>query len=71
MTTISVPLTPELAKRLDALVEETGTSRAAIMRKALQALSEERALDMVRMAEDEYRNGKGVSGDLKELVARI
>ena len=68
MSTISVPLTPELVEHLDALVAESGTNRATIMRKALARLAEEEAINSVLKAEQEYREGKVLRGDLRTIL---
>lgn len=70
MTTISVPLTPELEKHLNALAEETGASRAAVVRNALKWYHEEQAIRKVLLAEREYKNGKGLTGDFLDLLSR-
>lgn len=67
MTTISVPLTPELEKQLDSIAEDTGASRAAIMRKALERYNEEIAINKVLVA----MNEPTLHGDLKELLKSI
>ena len=68
MSTISVPLTPKLVRHLDELVEKSGASRAAIMRKALERLAEEEAINAVLIAEKECREGKILRGDLNALL---
>ncbi|MFT5036616.1 MAG: Arc/MetJ-type ribon-helix-helix transcriptional regulator [Candidatus Azotimanducaceae bacterium] len=68
MTTISVPLNPALEKHLDDIVADTGASRAAVMRKALEKLAEDRAVNAVLVAEQEYSEGKGLTGDLADLL---
>lgn len=71
MSTISVPLTQPLLRRLDHLARETGASRAAVMRKALERYAEEQAINAVILAEREYRLGKVLRGDLEELAKRL
>jgi predicted transcriptional regulator len=70
MSTISVPLTPELEKHLKELAEETGASRAAVVRNALKWYHEERAIQKVLDAEQEYHKGRGLRGDFKTLIAK-
>ena len=67
MSTISVPLSPELVHHLDDLVRETGASRAAVMRKALERYAEDRAINAVLLAEQEAT----LHGDLEELLKKI
>ncbi len=64
MSTISVPLTPELEKRLDEVAEETGASRAAVVRNALKHYNEELAIRRVLLASKET----SLSGDLDDLL---
>lgn len=71
MSTISVPLTPQLVHRLKEISKDTGASRAAVMRKALERYAEERAVNAVLLAEHEYTLGKGMTGDLTDLAKRI
>lgn len=71
MSTISVPLTAPLLRRLDHLSKETGASRAAVMRKALERYAEEQAINAVILAEREYTLGKGMTGDLDDLLKRL
>lgn len=71
MSTISVPLTPKLIQHLDELVEKTGASRAAVMRKALERLAEEEAINAVLLAERDVREGNVLRGDLDELLLKI
>lgn len=67
MSTISVPLPAPLVRRLDHLTKETGASRAAVMRKALERYAEEQAINAVILAEREQT----LHGDLDELLAKI
>lgn len=71
MSTISVPLSPELEEKLDNLVAERGSNRAEIMRYALKRLAEEEAVEAVLRAERELTEGKGLKGDLKELARQL
>lgn len=68
MSTISVPLSKELEDKLNTLIE-TGVAenRAAVMRKALEKLSEEEAIAAVLRASRE----PSLSGDLRTLVRRL
>jgi predicted transcriptional regulator len=68
MTTISVPLDPKLSGYLDELVEKSGATRAAVMRKALERMAEDEAVSAVLIAEQELRDGKVLRGDLRKLL---
>ncbi len=65
MSTISVPLTPELEKRLDEVAEETGTSRAAVVRNALKRYNEELAVQKILTAMGEPT----LRGNLDDLLS--
>jgi predicted transcriptional regulator len=67
MSTISVPLTPELEKRLAEVAEETGASRAAVVRNALKHYNEDIAVQKVLRAMKEPT----LSGDLDTLLRSI
>ncbi|MDP3402791.1 MAG: hypothetical protein Q8S35_02445 [bacterium] len=69
MATISVPLSAELENRLDALVSDgVGSNRADVMRRALERLAEEEAINAVLKAEREVADGKILRGDLRTLL---
>lgn len=67
MTTISVPLTPELAKFVDETTKSSGLTKSDIMRQALTLYAEEQAVRKVLFAASEPT----LSGDLRELANRI
>ena len=68
MSTISVPLTPELEGKLDSLVEQgVGENRAAVMRRALKRLCEEEAVEAVLRAQKEPY----LKGDLRALMRKL
>ena len=68
MSTISVPLTPELEKSLIQIVAETGLSKADIMRSALDYYAEEVAVNNVLAAQQEHKDGKLLRGDLESIL---
>ena len=67
MTTLSVPLTPELAKFVDEATKSTGLTKADIMRQALTLYAEEQAVRKVLIAKHE----PSLDGDLGELISKI
>jgi Arc/MetJ-type ribon-helix-helix transcriptional regulator len=72
MSTISVPLTPELEKEMNALIKKGyGSNKADVMRKALEFLAEEEAVQDVLRAEKELSDGKLLRGDLKKLAKKF
>ena len=65
MSTLSVPLTKELEAKLEELVENgVGPNKSSVMRKALEKLAEDEAVERVLRAERE----PSLRGDLRELV---
>jgi len=71
MTTISVPLNPKVEQELMELVEITGANRVAVIRKAIERYREDQAINDVLVAQAEYRAGKGLTGDLDELLKTV
>ena len=65
MSTISVPLTKEREARLDNLVKNgVAPNRAAVMRKALDKLAEDEAIEAVLRAEREPI----IRGDIRKVL---
>lgn len=72
MSTISVPLTPKLEEAMNALIKKGyGRNKADVMRRALEFLTEEEAVQDVLRAEQELKDGKGLKGDLRKLAQKI
>lgn len=68
MTTISVPLRKDNEEKLDELVRSgVGSSRADVMRKALERLAEDEAVEAVLRAERE----PVLKGELREIVRKL
>ncbi len=68
MATISVPLSSKEQERLDSLVARAGSSRADIMRRALETYDEEQAILDVVISMQEIKEGKVLRGDLKRIL---
>ena len=68
MTTITVPLNAKQIEHLDALVDDFGSTRAGVMRKALELLAEEAAITSILKSEQEYRDGKALRGDTRSIL---
>jgi len=72
MSTISVPLNSKLEQSLDYLVKSgVADNRAAVMRKALERLSEEEAIQAVLNSEQDVKEGRIFRGDLRKLIKKI
>jgi putative addiction module CopG family antidote len=68
MATISVPLSPQLESTLDSLVKSgVARTKSEVMRKALELLAEQEAVNAVLQAEREPT----LRGDLKLLMKKI
>jgi len=67
MSTLSVPLTPELEKQLMHLVESSGLSKADVTRQALKRYAEEEAVAEVLRACKEPT----LYGNLEDLMKQI
>lgn len=67
MTTLSVPLTPELAKFVEEATKSSGLTKSDIMRQALTLYAEEQAVRKVLIAASEPT----LKGDLQELIRQI
>lgn len=69
MATISVPLSAELAERLDMLVTQgAGANRSDVMRRALEHFAEEEAVMAVLKSEREIKEGKVLRGDMRKIL---
>ncbi|MEJ0053550.1 MAG: hypothetical protein WDN10_02370 [bacterium] len=69
MATVSVPLNAELEERLDFLVASgVGANRADVMRRGLENLAEEEAINAVLKAEREVAGGKILRGNARKVL---
>lgn len=69
---LSIPLSGDLAQRIDELVKSgVAPNKAALARKAIEFFAEEHAVNMVMQAEQEMRDGKLLEGDLDELAKKL
>ena len=72
MSTLSVPLDATLESFIDGMVRRgEAANKADVVRKALRRMSEEEAIQAVLQAEREIDEGKGLEGDLEELLAKM
>jgi len=68
MSTLSVPLTPELEAFINAQVKSgKSANKAAVVRYAIQRMSEEEAVERVLRAQKEPL----LRGNLKELAKKL
>ena len=72
MTTLSVPISGELEEFIKKMVKEgKASNKAAVVRRALLDMSENEAIESVFRAQKEINLGKGLKGDLKDLMKKI
>jgi putative addiction module CopG family antidote len=72
MSTISVPLTPDLEKFINGMVKRgDAANKADVVRKALRKMSEEEAVNSILEAQREIAEGKGLRGDLRKLAKEL
>lgn len=72
MSTLSVPLTPELEKFINNQVKSgRASNKADVVRRALVRLSEDEAVQLVLDASQEVKDGKVLRGNLRELMKKI
>lgn len=70
MSTISVPLTPPLETFIDEMIRiGFGSSKADVVRRALNKCREDQAVEAVLRAQQERRDGKEIRGNLRDLLA--
>lgn len=72
MSTLSVPLTPALELEIDKLIKSGfASNKAAVVRRAIERLAEDEAVNAVLMAEREVTEGKFLRGDLRKLMKKL
>lgn len=72
MSTLSVPLTPELEKAIEKMVKAgIAPNKAEAVRMAIKFFSEEQAVQTVLKAEQEMKEGKILRGDLQQLAKKF
>ncbi len=72
MSTISVPLSPQLEEKLNHLIQSGyGSNKADVIRRALTRVAEDEAVEAVLRAQKEVSLGLGMTGDLRELAKKL
>ncbi|OGZ05262.1 MAG: hypothetical protein A2845_03040 [Candidatus Lloydbacteria bacterium RIFCSPHIGHO2_01_FULL_49_22] len=68
MSTLSVPLTPQLEIEIDRMVKNgVASNKAAVVRRAIEKLVEDEAVNAVLLAQNEPT----LKGDLRKLMKKI
>ncbi|MDP2946686.1 MAG: type II toxin-antitoxin system ParD family antitoxin [Nanoarchaeota archaeon] len=72
MTTLSVPVSGDLEKFIERMVRDgKGANKADVVRRALREYEENEALESILKAEQEFKQGKALRGDLRELMQKF
>jgi len=72
MITLSIPFPAETVTFINEMVNcGNASTKAEVVRQAMAQYKENQAIEEVLRAEQEMREGKGVSGDLGAILARI
>ncbi len=72
MTTLSVPISGDLEKFIERMIQDgRGANKADVVRRAIRQMSEDEAVEAVLRAQREITLGKGLSGDLRKLMKKI
>ncbi|MEK9131438.1 MAG: type II toxin-antitoxin system ParD family antitoxin [Patescibacteria group bacterium] len=72
MSTLSVPLPPDLEKFVISKVKDGyAANKAEVVRRALKRLSEEEAIAAILQSSQEIKDGKILRGDIRDLMRRI
>lgn len=70
MSTITIPLTPELEQFIETQLSiGNAKSKAELVRRALQKLKEDEFIKSVLLAKQEIADGKALSGDIDKLAS--
>ena len=72
MSTLSVPLNPELEAAVRRLIRDGyAETKAAVVRKAIKTVEEDEALMAILRAEQDIREGRVFRGDLNKILKKI
>lgn len=72
MATLSVPLPAQLEEFINAMVKRgRASTKAEVVRQALSWYAEEEAVQAVLRAEQEFRDGKEIRGDLRTVLKKM
>ncbi|MEK7104744.1 MAG: hypothetical protein AAB868_01755 [Patescibacteria group bacterium] len=72
MTTLSVPISGDLEKFIERMIESgKGANKADVVRRALREYEENEALENILQSEKEFAQGKCLRGDLRELMKKF
>ncbi len=72
MSTLSVPLTPQLEETINGFVKSGyAANKAEVVRKAIKLLAKEEAMADLLRADQDIRAGRVFYGDPKKLLKKL
>ena len=72
MTTLSIPVSGDLEKFIERMVRDgKGANKADVVRRALREYKENEVVETILQAQREITLGKGLKGDLRQLMRKI
>ncbi|MFA4845031.1 MAG: hypothetical protein WC654_00530 [Patescibacteria group bacterium] len=72
MSTLSVPLPHTLELFIDTMVKRgSASTKAEVVRQALSRYAEEEAVESVLRAQQEFKDGKEVRGNLRDILKQL
>ena len=72
MITLSIPFSAEAVSFINEMVSRGDAStKAEVVRQAIARYEEDRAVEEVLRSEQEMREGKGISGNLSDILAQM
>jgi len=72
MSTLSVPLTPNLEEFINDMIKRgEAETKAEVVRKALRKMEEEEVINSILEAERDARAGKVFRGDIRKLIKKF
>ena len=72
MTTLSVPINSKQESFINSYIKKGfASNKAAVVRRAIDTLSEEEAIFSVLRAEQEFKDGKILRGNLRDILKKF
>jgi len=72
MSTLSIPISSQLEEFIESQIKNgNAANKADVVRKALRKMEENEAISAILTAQQEIRDGKGIRGDLREILKRL
>jgi Arc/MetJ-type ribon-helix-helix transcriptional regulator len=72
MTTLSIPISGDLEKFIERMIKDgKGANKADVVRRALREYEENEALNNILQSEREFKEGKVLRGDLRDLMKKF